>query len=297
LNSGYVYKYNKNNHSLTLSGVEHFKTADTFLCGQCFRWDREDDGSFTGVAMGKVINIRETEDGLVLSNCDEDDFLNVWRPYLDLDTDYGAIKKVLSADAHLKKAAEFGGGIRILNQDPFECLISYIISTQNNIPRIKKIINTLCRMYGEVISFGDREYHTFPDCTTIASLTESDLSPLNAGYRVPYIIDGAKKVASGEIELNKLFAMTTSSARDELMKIKGVGPKVADCTLLFSLKKRDAFPVDVWMQKIMRSLYLGESATLKEISAFGAEKFGELSGIAQQYLFYYARENAFNQEN
>lgn len=276
---------------MTVRHLTSFDADHTFLCGQCFRWSKLDDGSFTGVAMGRAVNIRCEGDSLVISNSSEEDFVNIWVPYLDLDTDYDAIKATLSADEHLKKATEYGGGIRLLNQEPFECLISYIISAQNNIPRIKKIIDTLCRMYGEEIRLGEEVLYTFPDCHTLAALEADDLAPLNAGYRAPYIIDASRKVASGEIELNALFDLPTSEAKAELLKIKGVGPKVADCTLLFSLGKRDAFPVDVWMQKIMRNLYLSETATIREISDFGTEKFGKLSGIAQQYLFYYAREN------
>ncbi len=276
---------------MTVEGLSHFNADHTFLCGQCFRWIKQADGSFTGVAMGKGVNIRHDGDTLILKGCSEEEFVNVWVPYLDLDTDYGTIKETLSADEHLKKATEYGGGIRILNQEPFECLISYIISAQNNIPRIMKIIDTLCRMYGDEISLGDEVLYTFPACHRLASLEVEDLAPLNAGYRAPYILDASRKVASGEIELNALFDLPTEAAKTELLKIKGVGPKVADCTLLFSLGKRDSFPVDVWMQKIMRTLYLDENATPGEISAFGTSKFGNLSGIAQQYLFYYAREN------
>jgi len=287
----FEYKFNKDTNTIVISNLEHFTPEHTFLCGQCFRWDGEDDGSFTGVVRGRAVNIKQSGAELYISNCSEEDFLNIWRPYLDLDTDYAEIKAVLSCDEHVKRAAQFGGGIRILNQEPFECLISFIISIQNNIPRIKKIINEMCRLFGDSISLSGREYFSFPDCKTLAQLTVEDLAPLNAGYRAPYILDAARKVYSGEVNLEKLFDMSTFLARQELMKIKGVGPKVADCTLLFSLQKGDVFPVDVWMQRIMRNLYLGEDATIKQINDFGAEKFGKYSGIAQQYLFYYAREN------
>lgn len=291
MNKGYVYRYNIETHCVTVEGLSHFNADHTFLCGQCFRWNKLDDGSFTGVAMGKAVNIRHIGNTLVITNCSEEEFVNIWVPYLDLDTDYGAIKETLSADEHLRKATEYGNGIHLLNQEPFECLISYIISAQNNIPRIKKIIDILCRMYGDEIRLGEEVLYTFPDCNRLAVLEAEELAPLNAGYRAPYIIDASRKVASGEIKLNALFDLPTDVAKTELLRIKGVGPKVADCTLLFSLGKRDAFPVDVWMQKIMRTLYLGDNATLKEIRDFGTGKFGNLSGIAQQYLFYYAREN------
>lgn len=294
MDKGYTYEYKKDTNSVEIYNLKDFDPVHTFMCGQCFRWDAEEDGSFTGVVKGKAVNIRLKDSTLVISNCSEEDFLNVWLKYLDLDTDYGEIKKTFAKDKHLNRAAEFGGGIRILNQEPFECLISFVISTQNSIPRIKKIIGKMCRLFGERIVLGDKEYYSFPSVSSLANLTEADLAPLNAGYRAPYILDAAKKVASGEIDLERLFSVPTDEARKELMKIKGVGPKVADCTLLFSLHKGDVFPVDVWMGKIMRSLYMDEGATVKEICRFGAEKFGKHSGIAQQYLFYYAREKGID---
>ncbi len=291
MGNGYNYEYDNTANTIIISNLEHFNPVHTFLCGQCFRWEQEDDGSFTGVAQGKVINIKTEGTTARISNCNEEDFINFWRRYLGLDTDYGAIKAALSGDEHLVRAMDFGWGIRLLNQEPFECLISFVISTQNQIPRIKKIIKKMCELFGDKISFDGKDYYTFPDCHTLAGLTEADLAPLNAGYRTAYILDAAEKVASGDIDLDKICALPTEEAKAELMKIKGVGPKVADCTMLFSLQKGDSFPVDVWVQRIVRELYLGEGASLKQISQFAKERFGDNSGIAQQYLFYYAREN------
>ncbi|MBR2476791.1 MAG: DNA-3-methyladenine glycosylase 2 family protein [Clostridia bacterium] len=291
MGNGYEYKFDSSTNTVTLTGVEHFDAGHTFLCGQCFRFDQEDDGSFTGVAHGKVINVKTNGTTVQIRNCTEEDFKNLWERFLGLDTDYGAIKESLSGEEHIDKAMEFGWGIRLLNQEPFECLISFVISTQNQIPRIKKIIRKMCELFGDKITFDGKDYYTFPNCHKLASLTEEDLAPINAGYRTAYILDAAKKVASGEIDLDIICALPTDKAKAELMKIKGVGPKVADCTMLFSLQKGDAFPVDVWVQRIVRQLYLGENASIKEISAFAGERFGMHSGIAQQYLFFYAREN------
>lgn len=291
MGNGYSYEYDKTANAVIMTNLEHFDPVHTFLCGQCFRFEQEEDGSFTGVAHGRVINIKTEGTTTRISNCNEEDFLNLWCRYLGLDTDYGAIKSTLSGDEHLDRAMEFGWGIRLLNQEPFECLISFVISTQNQIPRIKKIIKKMCELFGNKISYNGKDYYTFPDCHTLAALTEDDLSPLNAGYRSGYILDAASKVASGEIDLDKICSLPTDEAKAELMKIKGVGPKVADCTMLFSLQKGDAFPVDVWVQRIVRELYLGQDASLKQIGQFAKEKFGLNSGIAQQYLFYYAREN------
>ncbi len=288
----YSYEYDGASNAVIINNLEHFSPVHTFLCGQCFRFDEEEDGSFTGVAYGKVINIKTEGTTTRISNCSEEDFLSIWQGFLGLDTDYGAIKNALTEDEHLKRAMDFGWGIHLLNQEPFECLISFVISTQNQIPRIKKIIKKLCELFGERISYNGKDYFTFPDCHTLAALTLEDIAPLNAGYRGAYILDAASKVASGEIDLDKICALPTAEAKAELMKIKGVGPKVADCTMLFSLRKGDAFPIDVWVQRTVRELYLGEGASLREIAAFAAEKFGQYGGIAQQYLFYYARENS-----
>lgn len=288
---GYTYEYIESEKTVKIYNLKHFHPVHTFLCGQCFRWEQEADGSFTGVAYGKVVNIKFQEKDLYIENCTEQEFKDIWADYLGLDTDYECIKNSLTGDEHLTCAMDFGWGIHLLNQDPFECLISFIISTQNQIPRIKKIIKKLCELYGEEISFKGKSYYAFPTLEALKELTEDDLAPINAGYRSAYILDAVKKISSGEIDLEKICSLPTQDARAELMKIRGVGPKVADCTLLFSLRKGDAFPVDVWVQRIVRELYLGDNASLKEISMFAMEKFGDLSGIAQQYLFYYAREN------
>ena len=276
---------------IILKDLHDFNPVHTFMCGQCFRWD-ESDGGFIGIAHGRAVLVKQTENGNVeIYNTTKKDFNDIWCDYFDFNTDYGAIKNTLSSDDSLKKAIKFGGGIRILNQEPFECLISFIISTQNSIPRIKKIIAKMSELFGEKIEFNGKTYYAFPTCEALAQLNESDLAPLKVGYRAEYILDASKKVKNGEVDLNSLFDTDIQGARKELLKIKGVGPKVADCVLLFSLKKHGAFPIDVWIGRIMRSLYLGENATMKEILKFSSEKFSDYAGFAQQYLFYYAREN------
>lgn len=276
---------------VVIGGVCDFNPVHTFMCGQCFRWD-ETDGIFIGTAYGKTVAVKSISDTeFEILNTTKADFEKIWMDYFDFNTDYSRIKKVLSDDFNLKKAIEFGGGIRILNQDPFECLISFIISTQNSIPRIKKIIAKMSEMFGGEIVFDGRKYYAFPSCDVLCTLTEADLAPLKVGYRAAYILDAAKKVKSGEVDVYNLKNLDTASARSELLKIKGVGPKVADCVLLFSMKKHDSFPIDVWIGRIMRSLYLDENASMKDILKYSNEKFSSLAGFAQQYLFYYAREN------
>lgn len=276
---------------LVIKDLHDFNPIHTFMCGQCFRWDVS-DGGFLGIAHGRAVLVKSTGEGEIeIYNATKKDFDDIWCDYFDFNTDYAVIKNKLSADENLKKAINFGGGIRILNQDPFECLISFIISTQNSIPRIKKIIAKMSELFGEKIGLNGKDYYAFPTCEVLASLTEKDLAPLKVGYRAEYILDAAKKVKNGEVDIYSLFDLDMLSAREELLKIKGVGPKVADCVLLFSLKKHAAFPIDVWIGRIMRSLYLDENASMKEILKFSSEKFADYAGFAQQYLFYYAREN------
>lgn len=276
---------------VVIDGISDFDVTHTFDCGQCFRWEREEDGSYTGVAFGKVVNIASKDNRVVISNSCVEDVENIWIDYLDLKEDYGSVKSGFSADENLSKAMDFGFGIRILRQEMFECLISFIISTQNAIPRIKKIVSKLCEMYGTPIEYRGKTYYAFPEPEQLADITEEDLAPLRAGYRAKYIVDCVNKVLTGQINLNDVFNRETSSARKELLKISGVGPKVADCVMLFSMKKYDAFPIDVWVKRIMSTLYLDENATTNDIQAYAAEKFGKYAGVAQQYLFYYAREN------
>lgn len=268
--------------------IPHFHPRHTFLCGQCFRWNEEDDGSFTGVAHGKVLNLSLENEKLLIKNTNPADFNALWRGYLDLDRDYGAIKQKLSKDDLLAKAVSHGWGIHILRQDIWECLISFIISANNNIPRIKGIIEGLCKMLGDRISWGKKDYFTFPDSLAVSSLSESEISSLRAGYRGKYIIGAAKMYARGDIDLNLIKNAPLSEARRHLCSIPGVGPKVADCVLLFGAGRFGAFPSDVWVKRVMEEFY---GCPRDMAAAAGEERFGGLSGFAQQYLFYWRKEN------
>lgn len=278
-------------NSVIIKGIDDFDCAHTFLCGQCFRWDAEDDGSYTGVAFSKAVNIACKEGEMIIKNITEEEFNNSWRNYLDLDSNYKLIKKSLDFDDNVRKAMDFGWGIKILNQEIFECLISFIISTQNAIPRIKKIVSALSEMYGKKLTFGEKTYYAFPTPEELDGVTAEALAPLRAGYRAEYIVDAVNKIKKGEVRLDMIKELPYAEAKAELMKIKGVGPKVADCVLLFSAGKKEAFPIDVWVKRTMQTLYLGEGANEKQISLYASERFGAYAGVAQQYLFYYAREN------
>lgn len=278
------------NKTVRITGVENFNLTHTFMCGQCFRWHKNADGSFSGVAMGRAAKMSLDGDVLEICGATVSD-IKLWLDYLDLNRDYGAVKKRLSGDPYVKRAIEFSGGIHILNQDIFECLISYIISAQNQIPRISKTVDELSRLYGSKCCIGGEEMYAFPTPQQLKDVTEDDFHKLKTGYRAPYLKDAVSRVLNGNTDLEKIKSLPYSEARAELLKIKGVGPKVADCILLFSARRSQAFPVDVWVQRTMRTLYLDDSATNRMIEKKAAELFGEYAGFAQQYLFYYAREN------
>jgi len=286
-----IMKINQSENSVIISGIKDFNPKHTFLCGQCFRWNEEADSSFTGVAFSKVVNISCKDDEVTIKNITLAEYESQWKHYLDLDTDYNYIKSTFSSDEHVKKAQDFGWGIKILNQEIFECLISFIISTQNAIPRIKKIVSKLSEMYGSKIEYLGKTFYAFPTLEQLQSVSVESLAPLKAGYRAQYIVDAVQKLSSGEVKLADISSMPYEAAKAELMKIRGVGPKVADCVLLFSAGKKEAFPVDVWVKRTMQALYLGDGATQKQIEEFAANHFGTYAGVAQQYLFYYAREN------
>lgn len=259
-----------------LTGDHAFSPEQTFLCGQCFRFDPE-EGGFSGIAGGRYIRA-EQNGGETLLFCPEEDFETFWRGYFDLDRDYSAVRPLIAHDPFLTEAERFGRGIRLLRQEPWEALCSFIISQCNNIPRIKSIVSRLCGTFGSPIPEG----FAFPSPEVLAALTPEELAPLRAGYRAEYIVNAARAVASGETDLEALRSLPTDDARRELMKLSGVGKKVADCVLLFGLSKTDAFPVDVWIKKVLQSVYP---------SGLDTSVYGDLAGLVQQYIFFYAREH------
>ena len=271
----FTVKYENNNAYITVpDGIDLPHTLD---CGQAFRWEEKGNGVWHGTAYGKHLELCKEADGtLVLFNTTEHDFESIWRKYFDLDRDYGAVNKKLSKNEILKSAAEYSFGIRILNQEPWETLCSFIISQNNNIPRIKGIISRLCAEFGDDAGNGD---FSFPSAEVIAEKTAEDLAVLRAGFRVKYILDAARRVASGEIDLKQISSMPIEQARTQLMKINGVGPKVAECALLYGFGRVEAFPVDVWVRRIMDELY---PEGLPECT-------DGVQGIAQQYLFHWRR--------
>ncbi len=261
---------------------DDFDLKKIFECGQCFRWNREPDGSYTGVALGRAARIRRDGEKIFISG-DERDLKTLWHGYFDLERDYRTLRQAVCVDDYMRSASDFGAGIRILNQDRWETLCSFIISQCNNIPRIKKIVETLCREFGEETYLEDRRFYTFPGAERIAALEPEDLAPLRCGYRAPYIIATARAVASGELDLEALSKTDLATAKKALTALPGIGEKVANCVILFSLRIGSAFPVDVWMKKALAEHYP---------DGFDSAVFGENAGLAQQYMFYYQRESS-----
>ena len=273
-------------NKLTLE-IKNFDIEAIFTCGQCFRFEKENDGSFTAIANGKVINLSKDGDKITFSNISEEEFEGVWKNYFDMKRDYDVIAEKLSQNPVLKESVSFGRGIRILRQPFFECMLSFIISANNNIPRIQKIINKLSELYGEKIFYGEKVYYAFPKPEALRGIDEESLSDLHAGYRTKYIVKAVRQYLNGEVSEEKIMSLPWKEARAQLMKISGVGPKVADCILLFSFGRFEVFPTDVWVKRVMGELFGCEE---KNATNMGMELFGEYAGIAQQYLFYKRRE-------
>lgn len=264
----------------TVSIPASFDLAQTLDCGQAFRWRPVEESTpslWEGVAFGRYLRLERKKDTF-LFHCSQEEFDALWRSYFDLDTNYEAMRSELSSICPtLKDACDYAPGIRLLRQDPWEALCSFLISQNNHIPRIKGILQRLCQQFGSPIA--NTGWHSFPTAQLLASAQLEDFAPLRAGFRAKYLLDAAKKVASGEVDLERIACHPVEFGREELQKIFGVGPKVAECTLLYGFHKTMCFPMDVWMKRAMAVLLPGRSP----------EEFGETAGLAQQYLFHYSR--------
>jgi len=276
---------------IIIKDVNNFELPHIFDCGQCFRWNRIDNGNYIGIAFGKVIEVEKRGNDVVLYNTGEEEFFHIWENYFDLKRDYGNIKEVLSEDPLLKKSVEYGHGIRLLKQDPFELIISFIISANNRIPMIKRAISNICKRWGNPIEYKGETYYSFPTPEQLNKASLEEIEGCGVGFRGKYIKDTVRKIVEDNTDLNYIVKLNDDSCHEKLQEFSGIGPKVADCIMLFSMGKYSAFPVDVWVKRAMQYFYLAPDVSLKKIRDFGREKFGDLSGFAQQYLFYYAREN------
>lgn len=288
--------------TIVLENVDSFDLTHIFECGQCFRWNKNEDGTYTGVIEQYVLNVKKCEKDKVEIKCytnkpkTQEQLFKFCSEYFDLGRDYRKIKQKLSLiDDNMKVSIKYGDGIRILNQNLWETIISYIISANNNIPRIKGIIEKICKKYGNKIDVDGKEYFTFPTPSQLSKASVSDLRALGLGFRDVRVYETTQLILNKKIDLEILPNQTTEELKQTLQTLPGVGPKVADCILLFStLKRADVFPVDVWVRRVMNDLYIHnpneEKVNKKEIEKLAYEKFSDLAGIAQQYLYYWKRE-------
>ena len=283
--------------SYIIEKQDSFELKDIFECGQCFRWNIEEDESYTGVIKNAIINVKRENEKIIFTGKCEENIEEIVRYYFDLDTNYNDLKiKLSNIDEYLKTSIEYGKGIRILNQDLWETIISFIISANNNIPRIKGIIERLSQKYGNEIEWNGQKYYTFPTSEQLKDVSVEEYRKLGLGFRDIRLFETTHMINNKEIDLQKLINNpNTQEVREELLKLSGVGPKVADCILLFSeLNRRDVFPIDVWVRRVMNDLYIKQEdetkVSKKKIEELADEKFGNLKGLAQQYLFYWRRE-------
>lgn len=282
-----------------LNNCKSFEPKHIFECGQCFRWDKEIDGSYTGIFGNNVLNVSKNNNSIIFKGMCEKDIKETCIQYFDLNRNYEEIKLELSKiDDNLKTSIEYGNGIRILNQDLWETIISFIISANNNIPRIKGIINRISQKYGKEIVYNNKSYYTFPTPEELSKASVEDLRNVGLGFRDIRVYKTTQKIYNKEFDLEKLQQeKDTNIIREKLLTLDGVGPKVADCIILFStLKRFDVFPIDVWVRRVMNELYIKNAdetkVNKKDIEQLAREKYGNLAGIAQQYLFFWKRETA-----
>lgn len=290
-------KYIQENNNIILTDIPDFNLAQTLECGQCFHFVRQDDpeksgkdaSEYTLAAYGRGLRLRQAGDTFIFFDTSLEDFEKVWIPYFDLERDYGRIKRFITErNPELEAIVEKNAGIRLLNQEFFETLLSFIISQNNRIPQIKKVVADISSEWGRDAGNG---MNAFPDADMLAEVSETDFREKKAGFRAAYLCDAVEKILSGEIREEEFAGMGLAECEKKLCTVKGVGPKVANCIMLFSLGKREAFPIDVWMKRVLEQVYFGgEAKTKTELAAFAREKYGEYGGYAQQYLFAYARE-------
>lgn len=280
--------------NIILEGVRDFNITQTLECGQCFHFDKINEGEYGVVNGNKLLHIKQDKDKIICFDTNKEIFRENWLKYFDLERDYDTIKKYLiNADSRLEDAINTNYGVRILNQDFTETLMSFIISQNKQIPHIKKIVKEISKKYGRYLgNIGDIEFYSYPDKTELQHITEEDYRECKTGFRAAYLKSASERILGDDMFTDDVLKnMTYEEAKSELIKIKGVGEKVANCVLLFSLGFRNAFPVDVWIKRIMEFMYFEKDVSNDEIMKLAKEKYGMYGGYAQQYLFYYAREN------
>ena len=280
-------EYYEDGGRVILTKYNSFDIGHTLESGQCFRFSKRGEGAYSIVARGKVLYIEQGGGQICFYPCDLDEFMRVWFDYFDLGRDYEQIKVSLSAnDPIMAKAVTFAPGIRLMNQDVWECLVSFIISANNRIPMIQQVVRNISGRFGEAIG----SERTFTTWAQMAEATVEDFAACKAGFRAKYILDAVRKVHGGYIDLADFSDKSTQDVKRELMTISGVGSKVADCVLLMSCGRREIFPIDVWIRRVVQELYFcGQDISLANLQDFAKEKWGDNAGFANQFLFHYAR--------
>lgn len=283
-----IQKENK----VLIENIRDFNLTHIFDCGQCFRWNKEEDDSYTGVVKNKIINVKANGSTVEFNNINKEDFENIVMDYFDFGTDYEHIKKTINIDNIMAEAIKFGQGIRILNQDEWETMISFMISANNRIPMIKKVIENLSNSFGEYLgNYYGKDYFSFPTPEKLSKASVEDILKCKAGFRAPRIKEAASRLLEEKDKVYNIKNLSYTEGLTYLKTFAGIGDKVANCILLFSMRHFNTFPVDVWVRRIMQTLYVSKDTKDIDIKKFAENKFGEYSGFAQQYLFYYAREN------
>lgn len=282
---------------IILKNIDSFELKDTFECGQCFRWNWQKDGSYIGVFGENVLNIKKEKENIIIEGLCKHDIRKTVEEYFDLKRDYKQIKeKLAKMDKNLETSIKYGQGIRLLNQDLWETILSFIISANNNIPRIKRIIERLSQTYGNQITWRGKNYYAFPTVEQLKDVTIKQFRDLGLGFRDKRLYETTQMLVKQQVDLQTMQQNpNTFQVREQLLTLSGVGPKVADCILLFStLKRLEVFPIDVWVRRVMNELYIQapneDEVSKKQIQTIATEKFGDLAGLAQQYLFYWRRE-------
>lgn len=265
-----------------------FKLNDTVTCGQIFRFYPQDDGSFDVIIKDRVINVYMDEDYLCVSSNKEENLKEVVMDYFDLNNDYSVMIEFLTNnDEKIRPAALFSKGLMMIKQDPFETVMSYIISANNGVPQIASALNNIAKSYGKKVMFNDKEYYLFPSYKDLKDVSVEDFRNCKVGFRDKYLKAMVDKLNNNEVDLEAFYALDTKEALDKLMENVGIGPKVASCILLFAYQKYDVFPIDTWVKKVMKNDYEIEGE--KNIRDFATKIYGKYSGIAIQYLFNYGR--------
>lgn len=291
------YSIEKIENGIRIIGLKNFNLPHIFENGQAFRWEKTKDNSYIVVANASVAEFMHDEESLLAYNITEEEFRSFWHEYFDLNRDYDEIKHLLSEtlaykkNDSLKEAIKFGEGLRVLNQDEYEMIISFIISANNQIPRIKNSIKLLSETYGEFIEeYKGNKYYSFPSPEVLSKANPLEVKEIcRVGFRNERIVIASKMF----LEQNEKYSneLNDELLGNNLLEIPGVGPKVRDCILLFGYSRDKTFPVDVWVKRLMETLYLEEKISNSKILGQAQILFGDLRGLAQQYLFYYAREN------